>query len=427
MKKIFTLALAAVAAMSISAQTTMQIWVNNKVDYERNLTEIDSITFVRNNPPQQEQLTSLSIDPASLTMTLGESVRLNAVYVPKEAKVTLKWSSSDEEVATVSSNGTITALNNGEATILLEAGGKKATCEIKVITWEETINFTDCYLYDYKIDSTNLVYTTYIDDKFGNLKVTFADLKFILFSEGFGYQNDGKLGGTKKGAMAEWNTKIMVAAVADNKDNAAFVEYMGTNKLVTWTLKAYYVNKDTVHQTIPGAVDIPNYVANMKDVIKAVNEQSATKYGEYIKKAAANITGAVVNIYEYDTDEGNYSSNYLPEGLFLKGSWAYTTGKKTASSQYMLKLDYSELAVDYFKNDKSHYYGIVLETQDDDTYKVVSNEVQFKETIHYKYGEAPMSNAPMNMQRIILPDQNDAEWLKIRQAVDNFKANVKMR
>ncbi len=129
-----------------------------------------------------ETLTSLSIEPASLTMTAGESVRLDAVYAPKGAKVTLKWSSSDEEVATVASNGTVTALNNGEATINLEAGGKKASCKVKVTSWEETINFTDCFIYGYEIDSTNLVYATYKDDEWGDLKVTFADMEFARAS-----------------------------------------------------------------------------------------------------------------------------------------------------------------------------------------------------------------------------------------------------
>ena len=378
-----------------------------------------------------DSLTSLSIEPATLTMVAGESVRLDAVYAPKGAKVTLKWTSSDENVATVASNGTVTALNIGEATITLSAGGKTAKCEVKVSAWHETFDFTDCFLYGYEIDSTNLVYTTYKDKDFGELKVTFANMEFLFFSEGFGYQNDGHLGGTEDGAMAEWNTSIMVAAVADNQDNKAFVDWMGQYKILTWTLGAYYVNKDTVHQTMPGAIDAPNYVANMKGVVEAINEQSSTKYGEYIKKAAANVTGAVVRIYEYETDEsgeGGYYSSYVPDGIFQKGSWVYTTGEDNKSSQYMTKIDYTELAVDYLLNNQNTFYGIELEMQADSTYKVVSDEVKFMKTINYVYGQDPRNQGvSMEPQRVILPEKNDPEWNKMREAVDNFRLSVKYK
>lgn len=378
-----------------------------------------------------ETLTSLSIEPASLTMTAGESVRLDAVYAPKGAKVTLKWSSSDEEVATVASNGTVTALNNGEATINLEAGGKKASCKVKVTSWEETINFTDCFIYGYEIDSTNLVYATYKDDEWGDLKVTFADMEFLFFSEGFGYQNDGYLGGTEIGALAEWNTRIMLAAVEDNKDNAKFVADMGNYKIITWTLGAYYVNKDTVHQTIPGALNTADYVANMKKVIEAYNEENSTKLSEYFKKAAADVTGAVVHIYTYETDEegeGGYYSSYVPDGLFQKGSWVYTTGQENKSSQYLTKLDYSEVAVDYLKNDASHWCGLEVKEEEDGKLTLLSEEVQFMKTINYVYGNDPRAQSvSMEPKRVFLPDMNDPEWTKVRNAVDNFRLSVKYR
>ena len=57
MKKIFTMALAMTVAMSVSAQ--MRVWVNGSVNYEKDLSEIDSITFVKAvapvDPEQPEQ------------------------------------------------------------------------------------------------------------------------------------------------------------------------------------------------------------------------------------------------------------------------------------------------------------------------------------------------------------------------------------
>lgn len=47
MKKIFTLTLAVFAALSMSAQTQMRVWVNGAIDYQKGLADIDSITFYK--------------------------------------------------------------------------------------------------------------------------------------------------------------------------------------------------------------------------------------------------------------------------------------------------------------------------------------------------------------------------------------------
>ncbi|NVN16959.1 hypothetical protein GUA46_01290 [Muricauda sp. HICW] len=46
---------------------------------------------------------------------------------------TVAWSSSDETVATVDADGTVTALKIGEATITANAGGAEATCTVSVV------------------------------------------------------------------------------------------------------------------------------------------------------------------------------------------------------------------------------------------------------------------------------------------------------
>jgi len=379
-----------------------------------------------------ESLTSLKIEPAELTMMAGESVRLDAVYAPKGAKVTLKWSSSDEEVVTVDSKGSVYALNDGEATITCEGGGKKATCAVKVTSWESQIQFTDCFLYDYGVDSTDIKYSTYTDDEWGKLKVVFADMNLLFFSEGFGYQNNGRLGGTEIGALADWTTKIMFAAVADNQDNAVFIKAMEGYNGVGWTLGAYYVDeKDTTHHAAPGSLDVADYVKNMKDVVAAVNEGSSAKYLNSIKLAAADVKGANVHIYEYETDEegqGGYYTSYIPDGIFLKGSWIWTTGQPNTSSQYMKKIDYDELGIDYFKNDATHFGGLEIELQPDSTWKVVSDEVHFNKTIVYQYGVDPRNESvSMKAQPFFMPKKDDVEWNQMRQEIDNFRLSVKYK
>lgn len=75
---------------------------------------------------------SVSISPTTLVMTkLGETVQLTATVQPEGAGEAV-WSSSDEAVATVSSEGLVAAVGRGTATITATAGEKTATCEVTV-------------------------------------------------------------------------------------------------------------------------------------------------------------------------------------------------------------------------------------------------------------------------------------------------------
>lgn len=57
---------------------------------------------------------------------------LRASVEPKSAQHLLTWKSSDESVATVDSGGVVRAVGAGEATITASAGGKSASCAVKV-------------------------------------------------------------------------------------------------------------------------------------------------------------------------------------------------------------------------------------------------------------------------------------------------------
>lgn len=59
--------------------------------------------------PEPVAVTGVSLDESSLTLGIDETKKLTATIIPSNAtdkKVT--WSSSNEAVATVSSNGTVT-------------------------------------------------------------------------------------------------------------------------------------------------------------------------------------------------------------------------------------------------------------------------------------------------------------------------------
>src|SRR5690606_28756027 len=64
---------------------------------------------------------SVSIVPGTLTLTSGKSTKLNTTVLDDRGNTVtdkiVTWSSDDEEIATVSSDGTVNAVSSGTATI----------------------------------------------------------------------------------------------------------------------------------------------------------------------------------------------------------------------------------------------------------------------------------------------------------------------
>lgn len=83
-------------------------------------------------------VSSISLNYTSLSMTVGDTEYLNHSISPYNATNTdVTWSSSNTSVATVNSNGMVTAKNAGNATITVKANdgsGVKATCTVSVKT-----------------------------------------------------------------------------------------------------------------------------------------------------------------------------------------------------------------------------------------------------------------------------------------------------
>lgn len=61
--------------------------------------------------------TSVNIDKDKQELTQGEKRSLSYTIIPNNASTTISWSSSDENIATISSNGVVTAVNPGNVRI----------------------------------------------------------------------------------------------------------------------------------------------------------------------------------------------------------------------------------------------------------------------------------------------------------------------
>ena len=78
---------------------------------------------------------SVSLDKESMNLSVGETSTLVAVILPENAtNKRVIWSSNDESIAMVSSEGVVTAVAAGSAIIIVTTvdGGKTATCNVTV-------------------------------------------------------------------------------------------------------------------------------------------------------------------------------------------------------------------------------------------------------------------------------------------------------
>lgn len=77
-------------------------------------------------------VTGISLSQTSLSVSVGESASLKAAVTPSNAdEQTVTWTSSRPSVAKVS-NGTVTGVAEGTATITASAGGRSAACTVTV-------------------------------------------------------------------------------------------------------------------------------------------------------------------------------------------------------------------------------------------------------------------------------------------------------
>ena len=78
-------------------------------------------------------VTSIFLDKTSLSLAKGSTETLSATVSPSDATDNnVQWSSDNPSVATVDQNGTVTAVNGGDATITASVGDVSATCKVSV-------------------------------------------------------------------------------------------------------------------------------------------------------------------------------------------------------------------------------------------------------------------------------------------------------
>ena len=83
--------------------------------------------------------TNISVEPKSITMHVGDTQALQVSYEPKDMTFAISYESQSPEIATVTEQGVVQAVKEGQTSIIVHVGDKQATCPVSVVAKEAPV------------------------------------------------------------------------------------------------------------------------------------------------------------------------------------------------------------------------------------------------------------------------------------------------
>ena len=123
--KILQVILTAASLIMLTACSSNSISTESAADVQTTMT----VTGAYGEPESSVMLADVELYPAAIDIITGRSVTLAAAA---DGGQTIDWSSSDPSVASVSPDGTMSALATGETLITATAGGSSDVCRVTV-------------------------------------------------------------------------------------------------------------------------------------------------------------------------------------------------------------------------------------------------------------------------------------------------------
>lgn len=224
----------------------------------------------------QVEVSSVSLNTATIEMVEGETFSLVATVLPKDAEYDkVIWASSNASVARVNS-GTVTAIKEGITTITASTGGKSATCSVKVSTRVVAVTSItlDKTSLSMKVGETETITATVNPDNATDKTVTWgsSDVSVATVADGIvTAKSPGTVTVTAKSGI--YTTDCDVTVLSDN-----VIIYTTTDKKVLTPYNEDAFGSAIVSNTYVGDVGIitferpVTFIGNM-----AFNEQSKLK------------------------------------------------------------------------------------------------------------------------------------------------------
>lgn len=283
----------------------------------------------------------VEVSKTTLELALDGTERLTAAVTPDNAAdKTLTWSSSDEAVATVNSEGVITAVRAGHATITAAAGGKTGSCAVTVNPdiYTAAMEFLDSELNFIVRKNGEVLYT----------RPESVSPGFSFFVSGgdvytTGYENNGNCD-----VATVWKNDKVLYTLTDGKQNA-YASSVFVSGGAVYTAGVEYIGfcgvakvwKDgtVLHALTDGTQDAEANSVFVSDGVVYTAGYEDNENGLYIAK-----------VWKDDTElhaltDG--TQNAEASSFFVSGSDVYTAGRESSEN--------GKPVAKVWKNDKELY------------------------------------------------------------------------
>ena len=251
-------------------------------------------------------VTSITLDKNSLSLIKGESETLVATVKPANAThKKVSWTSSDSGVATVDSEGLVSAIANGSATITAQIDNIKATCDVTVTVPIESITLNKTELSLTKGQSETLIATIIPSD------ATESAVKWETTNSHIASVENGKvtaIGGGRATITAKAGDKvafcIVTVTVPIESVTLNYTE-ISLNEGESLTLNATIIPKDATVQTISwSSSDDSIATVDQNGTILAIKQGFATIFAQVGDKQATCIVTVIKRVTSIALDKG---------------------------------------------------------------------------------------------------------------------------
>ena len=155
--------------------------------------------FVACEPKGEETGNKFEFRESAIVLAEGSTQRL--ALVDDQNANDYVWESSDTLVVTVDELGVATGEGTGVATVTVTSGERKATCQVTVKPFMETLSFPMAIVWDIDVETLDSIPDTIVVRESGEYKCVWGIAELRLMSEGLYYGNDGYLTGAEQGEI----------------------------------------------------------------------------------------------------------------------------------------------------------------------------------------------------------------------------------
>ena len=115
-----------------------EITLHNVKDSSGNVVDYTYRSVFKNIAASGKEVTNIKLDTTKINLALGQTKKLTATIEPSDATDKLmKFTSSNEKVATVRQDGLITAVGKGDCTITITCGNISKTVKVSVLPFKD--------------------------------------------------------------------------------------------------------------------------------------------------------------------------------------------------------------------------------------------------------------------------------------------------